>query len=800
MRRKLLMNALVCLAAFGLQAGAVYYPITVTYDPEYGPDDETVSDFPVLVRIPAASPIYDTAGTDGGNLRFTDSLGLNDYPHEIDTWNTSGESLVWVKIPQLIKDFTFRLYCSGATMTAAKDVWAGYAGVWHMTAAVDATEKDVYKEKHTTMFIPDTFPVTDAPIGVGRGAPTDKPTAVMSSKVWDNDVKQPVQLSNKSVFSVSFWWRPTVPFSSWSSFQWESLIRAGDGANGPWGITPTGNVRQFRIDIGNKNGPTYTIPEAECAEGAWGLYTVVYEGKNVKFYLNGTSRTSSDQSIEPVWGWQGFLGWGGAVGKQDPVTYIVTGDDAGGAIGGDFDECRFYDGTISAKRAAADYATMTSSDFLTIGPSEEEQDIPAGTVARVGVDYFDSFAAAVTASKETGDPIVLMAAGQSWTLSTEGESIDIKLGDFQFEIINGLGDDFYIAKTTDTEPGVTTYTLLKQIKVAAMRNVAVWKSLETRDLADLLPAQVMGLAADGKSAGMFDVKWDVKDITKYDRPGVSEVAGIVTVGGETLPVTAFVRATLSYSDGYHNIAPEASSMVAYAPEKGGYPYVENIHQFTAAYAVTNGLPATAEIGDWCNIPESLDSWTAWKQTGNPYVDVDFTWSEPKTVSRIEVFYASEIIGFFANGQELTPTCLGQNLGTRVKMGGNGCYNECYEFSTPVSIQDLKICFQHENNVCIGEIMIWAEGGPVDVPAPSTSAELVKLEMDGNPVKLAPGVTAYTVPKAKVVTKAEGEANTAVTVLPMAADGTIRLLTLAEDGETTGLYKVRTKSGFAVQIR
>ena len=799
MRRKLLINALVCLAAFGLQAGAVYYPITVTYDPEYGPDDETVTDFPVLVRIPAASPIYDTAGTDGGNLRFTDSLGLNDYPHEIDTWNTSGESLVWVKIPQLIKDFTFRLYCSGATMTAAKDVWAGYAGVWHMTAAVDATEKDVYEEKHTTMFIPDTFPVTDAPIGVGRGAPTDKPTAVMSSKVWDNDVKQPVQLSNKSVFSVSFWWRPTVPFSSWSSFQWESLIRAGDGANGPWGITPTGNVRQFRIDIGNQIGPMYTIPEAECAEGAWGLYTVVYEGKNVKLYLNGTSRTSSDQSIEPVWGWQGFLGWGGAVGRQDPVTYIVTGDDANGAVGGDFDECRFYDGIISAKRAAADYATMTSSDFLTIGPSEEEQDIPAGTVARVGVDYFDSFVAAVTASKETGDPIVLMAAGQSWTLSTEGESIDIKLGDFQFEIINGLGDDFYIAETTDMDAGVTTYALLKQIKVVAMRNIAIWKSLETRDLAELLPAQVMGLTEDGKSAGMFDVKWDVKDITKYDHPGISEVPGLVTVGGKTLPVTAFVRATLSYSDGYHNIAPEATSMVGYAPEKEGHPYVEKAWQYGGYERVTNGLPVTAEIGAWCYITETFDSWTAW-DVGNPYIDVDFTWAEPKKVSRIEIFHGSTVIGLFAGGVKLEPTLVGQNDNSRVKYGGNGAYNEYYEFPTPVEISDLKVSFEHTGNVGIAEILVWAEGGPADVAEASTSAELVKLEMDGNPVKLVPGVTAYTVPKAKVVTKAEGEANTAVTVLPMAADGTIRLLTLAEDGETTGLYKVRTKSGFAVQIR
>ena len=787
---KMLMGAMSCLSAFGLQA-ATYYPITVNYDPAYSLDDDPVTDFPVLVRIPAASPIYETAGTGGANLHFTDSLGLNDYPHEVDTWNASGESLVWVKIPQLTKGFSFRLYCSASSKAVAKDVWAGYAGVWHMAEAVDATEKDVYEEKHTTMFIPDTFSVTDAPVGVGRGAPPEAPTAVLSSKVWIDKVG-PVQLTDQSVFSVSFWWRPTVPFAGWSGVyaKWGSLIREGNTSNGPWGITPAGAERMFRIDI-SKGPLTCTIPAAECAEKVWGLYTVVFEGKSVRFYLNGALQGSYDNySTEPVWGWSGYLGWGGAVESN--------GADSGDGVGGDFDECRFYDGTISAKRVAADYATMTDAGFLTIAPAEEEQEIPAGTVAQVGADYFDNFAAAVVASKEAGSPIVLMAAGQSWTLDKEGDSIDIKLGDFQFGIINGLGDDFYIANTTDVDAGVTTYILLKQVKVAAMRNIAIWKSLETRDLADLLPAQVMGLGADGASAGMFEVKWDAKDITKYDHSGVSEVSGVATVGGEQWPVKAFVRATLQYAGGYHNIAPDSTSMVAYAPEKGGYPYVEKIHQYTAAYAVTNGLPATAEIDGWCNIPDSLDSWTAWNQTQNPYVDVDFTWSEPKTVSRIEVFYGSTIIGFFANGQELTPTCLGQNLATRVKMGGNGCYNEYYEFPTPVSIQDLKISFQHKNNVAIGEILIWADGGPIDVAEPSSSAELVELEMDGKPVKLTPGVTKYVVQGAKEVTLAKGEANVAVTVLPE-TDGLIRIITMGENGSSM-TYKVKTRAGFTLYVK
>lgn len=74
----MLFSAMSLVAALGLRA-ATYYPVTIIYDPGEG---KSIADFPVLVRIPVDSPIYAAAGTNGENLRFTDSLGVNDYPHE----------------------------------------------------------------------------------------------------------------------------------------------------------------------------------------------------------------------------------------------------------------------------------------------------------------------------------------------------------------------------------------------------------------------------------------------------------------------------------------------------------------------------------------------------------------------------------------------------------------------------------------------------------------------------------------------------------------------------------------------
>ena len=381
--KKLFSLALVVLTAAlvnSVFAFAKYVDITTTYA---GND---VTYFPVLVKVTSTTPsgFYSDVKNGGADLKFTDANGVGDYPYEIDTWNAGGDSYIWVRLPKLAAGMTFRMYYGDAERTQptnpSSSVWSGYAGVWHLKEAVDATERDVYNGNHTTSFIPDTFSVSDAPVGVGRGAPPENPTAVMSSKVWADNA--PIQLSSKSVFAVSFWWRPTVPLSSWSSaYPWKSLVRAGNTSNGPWGITPTGNVRQLRIDI-SKGPLTYTIPEDECAEGVWGLYTAVFEGKSVRFYLNGTLRGSSDNyAAEPFWGWTGYLGWGGSVSPDGS-----DGSDAHDGVGGDFDECRFYDGVLDADRVAADYQTMANvATFLEFG--DPQIDAPTVTVLPQGVIF-----------------------------------------------------------------------------------------------------------------------------------------------------------------------------------------------------------------------------------------------------------------------------------------------------------------------------------------------------------------------------------------------------------------------------
>ena len=95
---------------------------------------------PVLVRISPsriADFSYDNCLEDGADIFFaTDSEGKNRLACDIDTWNTSGESLVWVKLPEVTGTDT-KFYMFWGANEAAKrpsstEVWSEYIAVWHM--------------------------------------------------------------------------------------------------------------------------------------------------------------------------------------------------------------------------------------------------------------------------------------------------------------------------------------------------------------------------------------------------------------------------------------------------------------------------------------------------------------------------------------------------------------------------------------------------------------------------------------------------------------------------------------------
>ena len=57
-----------------------------------------LQDFPVLVKLDSSRVDYSQTQDNGEDLRFYDADGTL-LSHEIETWNESGDSFVWVKVP-----------------------------------------------------------------------------------------------------------------------------------------------------------------------------------------------------------------------------------------------------------------------------------------------------------------------------------------------------------------------------------------------------------------------------------------------------------------------------------------------------------------------------------------------------------------------------------------------------------------------------------------------------------------------------------------------------------------------------
>ncbi len=102
---------------------------------------ETLANFPVLVRISTSLGDFQYSrmrSSKGGDLAFYAEDGTR-LASEVDTWTTSGTSLVWVKLPSMAQGTPFYMcyrltdeLAALDTMVDSPNPWGDYVGVWHM--------------------------------------------------------------------------------------------------------------------------------------------------------------------------------------------------------------------------------------------------------------------------------------------------------------------------------------------------------------------------------------------------------------------------------------------------------------------------------------------------------------------------------------------------------------------------------------------------------------------------------------------------------------------------------------------
>ena len=353
------------IMAFGLALGAgaaPAYQAQITASGYAG--ESTLTDFPVLVRISPSTisgfAYAQCADAGGADLSFALADGTV-LSHEIDTWNTEGESTVWVKIPSLAKDTAFMMRWGDSAVTVSTSTnaaWnSNYVGVWHLGeadgtcanstsagAVYDATPKGAGAANSVR------YTGTDAPVGSARTTATSAAKSYLSVPSYD-------AAGVGGTFTMSGW----VRFDSVSGYpRLFSRKESYNAANG-WEIEMQNNSYTTFNARGINNNKTISGGTLPTLQNSWVHVALVYDGATLTVYGNG-GETVSSAAIEA------------ATDNAKPLSFGCDSDGSESYVIGQFDECRLLKGAASADWVKAEYDTVKSASFLTYGGVQAESD------------------------------------------------------------------------------------------------------------------------------------------------------------------------------------------------------------------------------------------------------------------------------------------------------------------------------------------------------------------------------------------------------------------------------------------
>ena len=307
-----------------------------------------LTNFQVLVRLSETRQsgfLYADCGENGSDIRFALPDGTL-LAHEVDTWNTSGESLVWVNISNLTAATTFRMYWKprqGVELPVVEPAltWPQYAGVWHFNDAYPTNAADS-SPNHYDAIATNANDVTqvDGKVGKTFHHPTANPykTGITAAVLGG--------IANVQNFTISGWMKADS-----SGCGYAILATKGGYNESGWGINMQNSDKQITF----RSSKSTVLFSPNCSSiTSWQYLTCVYTyGGVARFLENGVLKQSTSNRI-----------W---AGESPGIEFSFAGNLVGSS-----DELRIRNGATSDAYALADYKTQTDAGFLAYGPVERQ--------------------------------------------------------------------------------------------------------------------------------------------------------------------------------------------------------------------------------------------------------------------------------------------------------------------------------------------------------------------------------------------------------------------------------------------
>ncbi len=295
-------------------------------------------------------------------LQFTDLNGVV-LPHEVEQWNTQGESLIWVKLPTLTSQTKIHLSYGGDIVcgdeaAARESVWADEVLVYHLE---DATEANGLRAN---------VACSDKKLLAGMTVGNLAPSRVVGIVGYADDVSagriEPAttnDLARLDALGETFTFSAWIKFDNTKTANYDHIFARQMADNKvDWALSLGGDARTFRVK-GGDTSPSYIpdfFPEDEVlTNDGWHLITVCYSGNSVTSYHNdGSPRTVTTGGVAA-----------NGVGQDERPTFTLGAQRNGSNVfRGAVDELRLRPGVVTADHVRANYATVARSDFFRAYP------------------------------------------------------------------------------------------------------------------------------------------------------------------------------------------------------------------------------------------------------------------------------------------------------------------------------------------------------------------------------------------------------------------------------------------------
>ena len=185
--------------------------------------EEAIAGLPALVKLSETTiPGFRYSQfslANGEDMMFVDE-NKKPISHEIDTWNSKGESLVWVRLPSSAGQTKVRMYYGYGAISPEEPhgVWTDYAGVWHLNEATEPMVPNSYGTYANSTAEPGIdghvaeHAVMNETGRIGKCFRVNDSTGCKAGNfnyggVWVNDAGTDSPVDGGSAFTVSGWFK-----------------------------------------------------------------------------------------------------------------------------------------------------------------------------------------------------------------------------------------------------------------------------------------------------------------------------------------------------------------------------------------------------------------------------------------------------------------------------------------------------------------------------------------------------------------------------------------------------------------